>query len=64
VGDAKLVARVAAATLPAQPFAVEQVRAGEFGADRGALKTLDGRTVEEVANILTSWSRNCSAFTG
>ena len=48
VGRAELCARVDATALAAQPLAVEQVRAGEFGAEPGAPETLDRLAVELV----------------
>ena len=51
VGDAKLCARVDAAALPAEPFAVQQVRAGEICSDTGAAETLDRLAVETFSGV-------------
>src|SRR5258708_29299448 len=45
-GGAQLLARVHPAVVPAQPLPVEQVAAGQFGADAGAGEAVDGLTVE------------------
>src|SRR4051812_25369405 len=46
VGGAQLFARVHAAALAPEPFAVEQARASELGPDPGALEPLDRLLVE------------------
>src|ERR1700741_5411197 len=48
LGAALLGARVAAPVLPAQPFAVEQVRARELGAEPRAPEARDRLAVERV----------------
>ena len=48
VGGAQLLARVQAAALAAQPFAVEQMGAGELHADAGAAEPLDRLAVEAL----------------
>jgi hypothetical protein len=51
VGDAQLLARFAAAALPAQPFAVQQVGAGEFRADAAPVKVHDRVLVQALGSI-------------
>ena len=51
VRAAQLRARVQAAALAAQPFAVEQVGAGELSAYAGALEPLDRLTVERLGGL-------------
>ena len=46
VGEAELLARVQAPILAAQPFAVQQVGAGEMDGDPAAGEPLDGLAVE------------------
>ena len=51
VGRAQLLARVDAAALAAQPFAVEQMAAGELDAQAGPAEPRDRLTVEIVGDI-------------
>src|SRR6266700_4984424 len=48
VGRSQLLARVDATPLAAQPLAVEQMRAGEFGAEACAPETFDRLAVELI----------------
>jgi hypothetical protein len=48
VGGAKLLAGVDAAIFPAQPFPVQQVRAGQFRTHPGMAEPLDRLTVQTV----------------
>ena len=48
MGGAQLLARVDAAILAAQPFTVEEVRAGDLRAEPGAPEPLDGLAVQLV----------------
>src|SRR5438094_7688353 len=55
VGGAQLLTRIDAPALAAQPLAIEQMRAGEFGTepgtaqpiDRFAIEVVGGRTVDQ-----------------
>src|ERR1700691_5707624 len=51
VGGAQLLPRVLPATLPAQPFAVQQVRAGQLSADPGPAQPLDRLPVGAVGGL-------------
>jgi hypothetical protein len=51
VGGAQLCARIDPAALPAQPFAVQQVRAGEVCSDTGAAKSVDGLAIEALGGV-------------
>ena len=57
VGGAQLLARVDAPVLAPQPFAVEQVGAGELDADPGALEPLDRLAVERVGLLALAHQR-------
>ena len=51
VGDAKLLARVDAAIFAPEPFAVEQMRAGQIRTHAGAAEPLDRLTVQTVGGL-------------
>src|ERR1700736_2721996 len=57
VGDAKLCSRVDAATLPAQPFAVQEVRASEVCSHMGTAKTVDRLAVETFSGVAVTEQR-------
>src|SRR5215472_5295083 len=50
-GGAQLLACVRAAVVPAQPLAVEQLPAGQFGTDAGAAEAVDRLTVEPLGGL-------------
>src|SRR4051794_946389 len=51
VCGAQLITRIHPATLSPEPFAVEQMRAGELDADPGALEPLDRLAVQSVRDL-------------
>ena len=51
VGGAQLLARIGPPVLTAQPLAVDQVRAGQLGADAGPAKVLDRRAVVPLGRL-------------
>ena len=51
MGDVKLCPRVDPGALPAQPLSVQQVRAGEVGADAGTAKPLDRLAVPALGGV-------------
>jgi hypothetical protein len=57
VGRAKLFARVAGAPLPAQPFPVQQVRAGQFGPQPGAAQPVDRFPVQALGGLTVAQQR-------
>src|SRR6185295_19504435 len=62
MGDVKLYPRVDPATLPAQPLSVQQVRAGEVGADAGTPKPLDRLAVTALGSVAIAQQRARTSF--
>ena len=56
-GGVQLLARVAAAALSAQPFTVEEVSAGEFGARGGRAQMTDRLTVQALGRVALAQQR-------
>ena len=56
-GIAQLIARLHAASVPAQPFAVDEVRAGELEAHSGAAKAANRLAVEGVSGLTLAHQR-------
>ena len=51
MGDPKLCPSIDAATLPSEPFAVQQMRAGEVCSHTGTAETLDRLEVETLGGV-------------
>jgi hypothetical protein len=58
VGGAQLLARVEALAFAAQPFAVEEVGAGECNADAGAAEPVDRLAVEALGGLAVAQQRS------
>ena len=48
MGGAQLLTRIDAPALAAQPLAIEQMRAGEFGTEPGTAQPIDRFSIEVV----------------
>ena len=57
MGDPQLLASVGTAVLAAQPLAVEQVRAGEFGPQRSTAEPVDRLAVEALGGLALAQQR-------
>jgi hypothetical protein len=57
MSGAQLLPGVGTAVLAAQPFAVEQVRAGELGAKPGAAKPFDRLPVQVIGGLALGQQR-------
>src|SRR6476620_9979725 len=57
VGSVELFAGVVAAASPAEPFAVQEDRTGEFGADPGPGESVDRFTVERFGRTVVADQR-------
>src|ERR1700754_4553854 len=58
VGSAQLLARIHAAMVMTQPFAVDQMGAGEFSADPSAAETLDRLAVVPLGGVVLGHQRS------
>ena len=57
MGGAQLLARVGAAALAAQPFAVQQVGAGQLGTEPGAAQPVDRLPVVSLGGFSLAQQR-------
>ena len=57
MGHAQLIARLAAAALPAQPLPVQQMSAGQLDADAGPAQPLDGLPVQALGLLSLAQQR-------
>ncbi len=57
MGDAKLVACLGTAIFAPQPFAVDQMRAGQFRPDPGTAKPLDRLPIQAIGGLAVAQQR-------